>query len=680
MTPGRAPWPGRGRATPLRSGSRPQRLPSRCSASCVEPPGLEPARRLERPTKPLDRVLVRRQRSTSSCVAVVRDLARVVTVVAIRDRLDERRARRRVAARSCAGARRAVDGADVLAVDLDGRKAEPVRTLARSSRQAAAERPMYVSTAYWLFSQIAINGSFCIAAKLTNSHVRPGVRAALSEEADADLAGLAELRGERRAHRDPERRADDPVRPEVAEREVVQVHRPAAPACAAGRAAPELGHHDAGGHALGECVVVRTVRAGDDVPGRERAHDADRDRLLAGGLMDAAGDLVAAHGQRLERLLELPDHEHRLEPFARGRRAGTPSSWISMSSSGSTAVAGLRSCAPPRSPRSCSRPPWRRRPGDGRHPLRRSSGGRRSASRGRSCARPACGRRPRRRAESARPTVSRLVWPSAMMPVKWSTPIAPRLESVEGGVVVEVVRARAARLALARLRPPARRASPAASSPRTSRTTGITTPCSVATASPTSPPARAPRYRVAVASARSSRSVSVGAGSIFDARSAARAASIGSASTSRVTAKCGISRHDSTHLLGDQLAETLDPRRRLQLRARRARRRARGLCVCGLRLGCDRTARRSPRARTSTALRRLRPGRSGFAGAPGRTVTLGDDLDDHGPDRDDRAGLEQVRPEPPRDRALELHRRLVGLDLGNRLARRRRRRPAASAT
>ena len=217
---------------------------------------------------------------------------------------------------------------------------------------------MNVSTAYWLFSQIAISGSFWTAAKLTNSHVRPVFAPPSPKKPTQTWPGLAELRRERRPHRDPQRRADDPVRPEVAEREVVQVHRPAATAGAAGRAAPELRHHDARRHPLGERVVVRPVRARDDVARLERAHRADRDRLLAGGLMDAAGDLVAAHRQRLERLLELADHEHRLEPFlevvdAARRRAGSRST-----RSGSTGVAGFSSIMPPPgSPRSCPRPP-----------------------------------------------------------------------------------------------------------------------------------------------------------------------------------------------------------------------------------------------------------------------------------------------------------------------------------
>ena len=36
-------------------------------------------------------------------------------------------------------------------------------------------------------------------------------------------------------------------------------------------------------------------------------------------------------------------------------------------------------------------------------------------------------------AGAARPTVRRLVWPRAMMPVNWSTPKEPRFERVDGG-------------------------------------------------------------------------------------------------------------------------------------------------------------------------------------------------------------------------------------------------------
>ena len=57
------------------------------------------------------------------------------------------------------------------------------------------------------------------------------------------------------------------------------------------------------------------MRARDDVARLERAYDANGDRLLARRLMHGAGNF-AARCQRLERLLEFSDDEHRLQPFA----------------------------------------------------------------------------------------------------------------------------------------------------------------------------------------------------------------------------------------------------------------------------------------------------------------------------------------------------------------------------
>ena len=185
---------------------------------------------------------VRRQCSTSSVLAVVRDLTGVVPVVAVGQRLDERRAL--APGRPLARLEgRPVDGADVLPVDLNRRQTEARRPL----RDRAVQRGRSFDE--------RLDGVLVVLAErdqwklLDGREVDglpgpPRVRAALPEEADANLAGLAELRRERRAHRNPQRRTDDPVRPEVAEREVVQVHRPSAAAGAAGRAPPELRHHD----------------------------------------------------------------------------------------------------------------------------------------------------------------------------------------------------------------------------------------------------------------------------------------------------------------------------------------------------------------------------------------------------------------------------------------------------
>ena len=136
----------------------------------------------------------------------------------------------------------------------------------------------------------------------------------------------------------------------------------------------------------------------------------------------------------------------------------------------------------------------------------------------------------------ARPTVRRLVWPRAMMPVNWSIPKAPRFERVDGG---EAPRSSGLRrpdraLSTAAFRALAR---PALSRPSTSWTTGITTPWSVATARPTSSGPGLPHSRKPSASARRRVSVKVGIGSEAPLRKSSRVASMGSASTSRVTAK-----------------------------------------------------------------------------------------------------------------------------------------------
>src|SRR3989442_1677582 len=93
-------------------------------AATIAASEIEPAGGLEGAAQPLDGVLRGPPVLDLLVLAVVRDLARVVAPVAVGDRLDERGA---VTAGGPLArlARCPVDGANVLAVDLNGRQAEP---------------------------------------------------------------------------------------------------------------------------------------------------------------------------------------------------------------------------------------------------------------------------------------------------------------------------------------------------------------------------------------------------------------------------------------------------------------------------------------------------------------------------------------------------------------------------
>ena len=125
------------------------------------------------------------------------------------------------------------------------------------------------------------------------------VEAAVADEADRDALAL-ELTGERGAHGDADARADDAVAAEIAAVEIADVHRAAAPAHRARRAAVQLGHHCGGCEALRERRVVRAMRARDRVARLQRAHRADGHGLLPGRRVDAAGN-AAARAERARR-------------------------------------------------------------------------------------------------------------------------------------------------------------------------------------------------------------------------------------------------------------------------------------------------------------------------------------------------------------------------------------------
>ena len=185
---------------------------------------------------------------------------------------------------------------------------------------------------------------------------------AVSGEAADDLVGAAVAERHRRARRDRHAAADDRVRAQMAGREVADVHAAAtSPAVAfflaeqlgdglvdvllervgeqtfagrclrPGRAGPQgiLRHRPDRGEALGDCVAVAAVRAGDVVVGAKGAAGADGRRLLAdrnvgrAAVVVARQRVVAARAEADDHLLQLADGQHVVEQIER-RRGGDP--------------------------------------------------------------------------------------------------------------------------------------------------------------------------------------------------------------------------------------------------------------------------------------------------------------------------------------------------------------------
>src|SRR5262249_59920369 len=118
--------------------------------------------------------------------------------------------------------RRAVDGAHVLPVDLHRREPKA----GRPPRDRVVERGRPADER--LYGVLVVLAERNQRQLLDGGEVDrlprpPGVGPALAEEPEADLAAPAELRGQRRTHRDAERRADDAVRPVVAQLKVIQM-------------------------------------------------------------------------------------------------------------------------------------------------------------------------------------------------------------------------------------------------------------------------------------------------------------------------------------------------------------------------------------------------------------------------------------------------------------------------
>ena len=147
----------------------------------------------------------------------------------------------------------------------------------------AIEFEMCVSTAYRLFSQMAISGSFQIAAMLMLSHTRPLFAPPSPKYPTATDGCCLHLHRKRRAHGDAEAGADNAVGAEEVQRPIDEVHAAAAAPRQAVVAAEQLSHHDAQRQALCQCVVVAAVGAGDDVVTCQSANRPDGDALLAFG-------------------------------------------------------------------------------------------------------------------------------------------------------------------------------------------------------------------------------------------------------------------------------------------------------------------------------------------------------------------------------------------------------------
>ena len=124
------------------------------------------------------------------------------------------------------------------------------------------------------------------------------------------------MRCEGVAERQPHRGPDDAIGTNEADIEPGEVHgAPTAPGHS-GRFAVKLGHEAIRGEALGQGVVVATVRCGDGVVEGERGSEADGGGFLAHGRVHPSGYL-AAHRELFGTLFETTDQQHGAQPGAR---------------------------------------------------------------------------------------------------------------------------------------------------------------------------------------------------------------------------------------------------------------------------------------------------------------------------------------------------------------------------
>ncbi len=209
---------------------------------------------------------------------------------------------------------------------------------------------------------------------------RARVRRAVAEERDGDALLAAHLEGERGADDSRQPAADDGVRAEIADLDVVQMHRAAVAPAAAFDLAVQLGHDPLDGRSLRDRVTVRAMRRRDDVLARERGTDPGRGRLLADRDVQEPRQLARAE-PILDLLLEATDQEHLAEESAQNlpgyarppglgalfdgrhraaimliRRCGLPTSGT-RSRRGSRPTGRKSSSRSPRKDRSRTRPP-----------------------------------------------------------------------------------------------------------------------------------------------------------------------------------------------------------------------------------------------------------------------------------------------------------------------------------
>jgi hypothetical protein len=135
--------------------------------------------------------------------------------------------------------------------------------------------------------------------------------AAVAEERNGHLSGLAHLGGKRRAKRVANARANDGVHAKDALGDVGDVHRATLAPVGTGDLAKQLSHHRHDVHPLGDAVTVTAVIGGNPVIIFECGADTGRDRFLADAVMHST-DGHAGLDEPLQPLLELADERHAL--------------------------------------------------------------------------------------------------------------------------------------------------------------------------------------------------------------------------------------------------------------------------------------------------------------------------------------------------------------------------------
>ena len=227
-------------------------------------------------------------------------------------RLDERRAVTGAGARD-GGADRLVHPDRITAVDRHARHAVRLR-LDREILAVRAVRVFLVRTRMHVVAVVLHHEhdrQLPERSDVERLRERALLGSAVAEEAEDDLALLADLRRPGGAGGVRDSRPDDPRGAEEAVRDVGQVHR-AADALAYTVAAPvDLGHHRVHVGAAHDRVAVAAVRREELVFGAERRDRADDRRLGAVGEVRVATDHTRVLQERaLDPLLELANPQH----------------------------------------------------------------------------------------------------------------------------------------------------------------------------------------------------------------------------------------------------------------------------------------------------------------------------------------------------------------------------------